>query len=54
MQKSEADEIRAAAGLTVSASKQAADVTDEVPVPILQPNNVRDIRRKMMRNEEKA
>jgi putative transposase len=52
MQRAEADEIRAAAGLPILASNPARDESGEVPVPIPQPNNVRDIRRRMMSNEE--
>lgn len=53
MQRAEADEIRKAVGLTVSESNLPDDMTDELPVPIHQPDNVREIRRRMMKNEEK-
>lgn len=52
MQRAEADEIRVAAGLAVSDSKVMEGEPDDIPVPIPQPNNVRDIRRKMMRDEK--
>lgn len=52
MQRAEADEIRTAAGLPVSDSCTAVEEHDDVPVPIPQPSNVRELRRRMMRNEE--
>jgi hypothetical protein len=52
MQKAEANEIRSAAGLTTSVSKPVDETHSDVIVPIPQPDNVRDIRKRMMRNEE--
>lgn len=51
IRRAEADEIRAAAGLDVSSSNSTADQEDNVPVPLPQPDNVRDIRRRMMSDE---
>jgi hypothetical protein len=52
MQRAEADELRAAAGLPAPAGEPTGDESGEVTVPIPQPNNIRDIRRRMMRNEQ--
>ena len=53
IQRAEADEIRKAAGLNLPESNPPDDMTNEIPVPIHQPDNVREIRRRMMKNEEK-
>ncbi|HEV2800372.1 MAG TPA: transposase family protein [Pyrinomonadaceae bacterium] len=50
MRRAEAVEIRAAAGLLAAANEQSEDEPGDVPVPIPQPDNVRELRRRMMKN----
>jgi hypothetical protein len=52
MQNAEAKQLRAEAGLTDSNSTAPIDDAEEKYVPISQPSNVRDIRRRMMKSEE--
>jgi putative transposase len=52
MQRAEADEIRAAAGVHVSASDPAEDEPEDVPVPIPQPTNVIDMLKRIIHEED--
>lgn len=50
MRRGEVDEIRVAAGLPALADEPSEDEPGNIPVPIPQPDNVRELRRRMMRN----